>query len=66
MAGGGLRLANLVDVLRRSGVSCLHGSLARKPDFNGSAADRLEGDVRETVRLMRIEFAEIEVATRAV
>jgi copper homeostasis protein len=66
MAGGGLRLANLVEVLHRSGVSCLHGSLTRKSDFNGSAWDRLETDVRECVRLMRSEFEEVETATRAV
>jgi copper homeostasis protein len=30
MAGGGLRLANLAEVVRRTGVSYLHGSLTRR------------------------------------
>jgi len=30
MAGGGLRLANLEEVVRRTGVSYLHGSLTRR------------------------------------
>jgi copper homeostasis protein len=59
IAGGGLRLATLADVVRRSGSFSLHGSLTRT---NGSAArsDRaaLEADVREAVRLLRGEFRE--------
>jgi copper homeostasis protein len=59
IAGGGLRLATLADVVRRSGSFSLHGSLTRP---NGSAArsDRaaLEADVREAVRLLRGEFRE--------
>jgi copper homeostasis protein len=30
MAGGGLRLSNLAEVVRRTGVSYLHGSLTRR------------------------------------
>ena len=63
IAGGGLNLETLTEVVRRSGVSCLHGSLTRK---NGShAAEKnpaagemamLEADVREAVRLLRREL----------
>jgi copper homeostasis protein len=54
MAGGGLQLANLVEVLRRSGVSCLHGSLTRKGPGSPSAFDPalLEADLRQALRLM--------------
>lgn len=58
MAGGGLRLANLVEVLRRAEVTCLHGSLTRKRNGKTLTADPivLEADVREAVRLMNAEF----------
>ena len=68
MAGGGLRLTNMVDVVRRTGILCLHGSLTRA---DASHADNIknargeqvahnhqatiEADVREAVRLLRIE-----------
>ena len=62
MAGGGLRLDNLADVVQRTGVTCLHGSLIRKDVLTGSGSPRnadkaaykptvLEDDVREAVRL---------------
>jgi copper homeostasis protein len=35
MAGGGLKLANLAEVVRRTGVSCLHGSLTRRNGTRG-------------------------------
>jgi copper homeostasis protein len=56
MAGGGLQLANLVEVLQRSGVSCLHGSLTRKAPGHPSAFDPalLEADLREALRLVRL------------
>lgn len=57
IAGGGLRLENLTEVVRISGVFCLHGSLSRrngKPMGSARAAD-----VREAVRLMRAEAAEL-------
>jgi copper homeostasis protein len=66
MAGGGLQLASLVEVLRKTGVSHLHGSLARKPGTNGAGHQNgktpagsglLEADVREAVRLLHREFA---------
>jgi copper homeostasis protein len=70
MAGGGLRLTNLMEVVRRTGVSCLHGSLTRRPmegdEMDGmltgkehipvSASSLLEADVRESVRLLHHEF----------
>jgi copper homeostasis protein len=67
MAGGGLRLANLAEVVRRSGVTCLHGSLSRP---GSQAADGLtqqaglkqqnglEEDIREAVRLLQQECLE--------
>ena len=67
MAGGGLRLASLVEVLERTGVRFLHGSLTRRAgkssreSFNGHTAvgkaDILETDVRTAVRLLRGHFA---------
>lgn len=59
MAGGGLTLANLVQVVRRSGVSRLHGSLSGSRQ-NGCGEREcatedvamLEGDVREAIRLL--------------
>jgi copper homeostasis protein len=58
IAGGGLRLESLVEVVRRAGVYSLHGSLSRK---NGSASTShnghaLEDDVREAVRLLNGEY----------
>lgn len=53
MAGGGLKLKNLPEVVRKSGVSCLHGSLSRST----GAAAVLE-DVREAIRLLQIECLE--------
>jgi copper homeostasis protein len=66
MAGGGLRLASIVEVLERTRVCRLHGSLTRragKPgpeSVNGHTAvgntDILENDVRTAVRLLREHF----------
>ncbi len=67
MAGGGLRLDNLAEVVRRTGVSFLHGSLTRRDAGNGTEPPRnertamckptvLEADVREAVRLFHQEF----------
>ena len=58
IAGGGLRLATLTQVVRRSGNFSLHGSLTRK---NGHRTPReaqvlLEADVREAIRLLRTEY----------
>jgi copper homeostasis protein len=59
MAGGGLKLASMIEVLERSGVRCLHGSLTRKAGENtdGSGAEVLEADVRTAVQLMNDHFA---------
>jgi copper homeostasis protein len=67
MAGGGLRLASLVEVLEQTGVRFLHGSLTRRVaksdrmNCNGHTAagkaDILETDVRSAVRLMHGHFS---------
>lgn len=58
IAGGGLRLATLTQVVRRSGNFSLHGSLTRKNGNHSPQAAQalLEADVREAVRLLRSEF----------
>jgi copper homeostasis protein len=60
MAGGGLKLGNLPEVVRRSGVTCLHGSLSRptKTADSGQALSVLEGDIREAIRLLQQECLE--------
>jgi copper homeostasis protein len=59
MAGGGLKLQNLAEVVRRSGVTCLHGSLARSRNGSGpSQASVLEEDLREAIRLLQQECLE--------
>jgi copper homeostasis protein len=64
MAGGGLRLTNLAEVVRQSGVSCLHGSLGRPKTASGPAPEpalgpakqlALEEDLREAIRLLQQE-----------
>ena len=67
IAGGGLRLGKLLEVVRRSGTFSLHGSLLRR---NGEMvrepdAAVLEADVREAVRLLRHEFRRREPAAHA-
>jgi copper homeostasis protein len=57
MAGGGLRLANLAEVVRRTGVTCLHGSLSRKVPGVG-LREQLEADLREAIRLLQQECLE--------
>jgi copper homeostasis protein len=54
IAGGGLRLGNLLEVVRRSGVCSLHGSLTREAyaDYNGNSR-ALEMSVRKALRLLR-------------
>ncbi len=56
MAGGGLRLTNLADVVRRTGVTYLHGSLKRNRAGEDVTVDAqvLEADVREAVWLFRL------------
>lgn len=67
MAGGGLRLDSMAEVLQCTGVRFLHGSLTRRVAKYGpmncnrhtavGKADILETDVRSAVRLMRSHFA---------
>ncbi|MFC5860839.1 copper homeostasis protein CutC [Acidicapsa dinghuensis] len=55
MAGGGLRLGNLAQVVRRTGITCLHGSLSQHPKEDPSHRIVLTDDVREAVRLLQQE-----------
>jgi copper homeostasis protein len=64
MAGGGLRLASMVEVLEQTGLRCLHGSLTRRAgdglpesDQTGGPTETLLADVRTAVRLMSSHFA---------
>jgi copper homeostasis protein len=58
MAGGGLRLGNMADVLARTGVGWLHGSLKRRSGGDAEQAGAgdavLEADVRAAAGLLRI------------
>jgi copper homeostasis protein len=76
MAGGGVRLENLAEILNRTGVSFLHGSFVRRDgrkvssaEHNGHSAEeslvQLHSDVREAVRLFHREVADrkLPVAT---
>ena len=75
MAGGGLELAAMGEILERTGVRCLHGSLTRKADIRGREssnehaavgnADILEVNVRKAVQLMQGHFAKRQIATPA-
>ena len=51
IAGGGLRLENLAQVIRLSGVFCLHGSLSRR--HRAKTGPAVESDVREAVRVLQ-------------
>ncbi len=66
MAGGGLRLTNLVQVLRRSEVSTLHGSLSRRPmrPLSANPAEALEADVRDAVGLLQSELGALDTAAQ--
>jgi copper homeostasis protein len=57
IAGGGLKLETLAEVIRISGIFCMHGSLSRR-NGNG-AAHALVDDVREAVRVLRVYAAEL-------
>jgi len=71
MAGGGLKLASMAEVLERTGVRCLHGSLTRRAPESGSQrtdehsaagkSDMLEADVRAAVKLLHDHFAADEI-----
>jgi len=58
IAGGGLRLESLVELVRRSGVYSLHGSLNRRNGAHQAAehGGQLEADVREAIRLLEAEL----------
>jgi copper homeostasis protein len=71
MAGGGLKLSNLSEVVRRSRVTCLHGSLSRTRSASSQRSDKpnsgkqavaarsvFEEDVREALRLLQQECLE--------
>jgi copper homeostasis protein len=59
MAGGGLRLSNLPEVVRRSRVTCLHGSLSRTRGTSvQSEKSVFAEDVREAIRLLQQECLE--------
>ena len=65
MAGGGVKLGNLAELVRRSGVTCLHGSLSRTRGMGGAGtlpraelAALLEEDIREAIRLLQQECLE--------
>lgn len=61
MAGGGLRLTNLLEVRKISGVTSLHASLLARPAVQDTCSANLQEslpglrveDVREAIRLMR-------------
>jgi len=59
MAGGGLRLATLCEVVRRTGATAFHGSLPHTGGAPSTKASskRLEADVREVVRVLRESVA---------
>ncbi len=64
MAGGGLKLASMAEVLEQTGLRSMHSSLIRRaadglPESvnGGTAAEILEADVRTAVRLMQRHFA---------
>jgi copper homeostasis protein len=67
IAGGGLRLANLAELVRRSETFSVHGSLIRGNGNGTNGADKalLEAHVREAVRLLRNEFRSSEPALLA-
>lgn len=62
IAGGGLRLDTLAEVVRISGVLCIHGSLSRRNGDGASSA--LVADVKEAVRLLRTQAADLAGAAR--
>jgi len=57
IAGGGLRLENVVEIVRRTGVLSLHGSLSRRNGHSSpkDALNWLEADVRHAVALLQRE-----------
>ncbi len=73
MAVGGLRLANVFEVIGRTGVSYLHGSLtewrqnaAGTRTWTTADGEALEANVREALRLFRQALSVREVPSEAV
>lgn len=62
IAGGGLRLATLPEVVQRSGTFSLHGSLTNSNGSKSARVDavRLEADIREAVRLLHSEYDQMQ------
>ncbi|WP_263350624.1 copper homeostasis protein CutC [Acidicapsa acidisoli] len=58
MAGGGLRLASMAEVVRRSRVTKLHGSLLRPGVSGTDRRSLLELDIREAMRVLKQECLE--------
>jgi copper homeostasis protein len=75
MAGGGLELATIGEVLERTGIRCLHGSLTRRAEDCGreslsehtavGSADILEVNVRRAVQLMQVHFVKRQIQAPA-
>jgi copper homeostasis protein len=60
MAGGGLKLTNLAEVVQRSAVTTLHGSLSRvRPAASKEEAHQaLVDDIKEAIRLLQQDCLE--------
>ncbi len=68
VAGGGLRLASLAQLVRRSGVYSLHGSLSHENGAVSSGANqhKLEDTVRQAVQLLRSQHSELNGSAREI
>jgi copper homeostasis protein len=64
MAGGGLRLTDIAELVRRTGVSFLHGSLIRKVPGQPNPEVQ-EADIREAIRMLQSVSTENELVARA-
>jgi copper homeostasis protein len=64
MAGGGLRLPDVAEIARRTGVSFLHGSLIRKVPGQPNPEVQ-EADIREAIRMLQCLSAEDELVAKA-
>lgn len=53
MAGGGLKLANIEELMQRSGVTALHASLLRREEGEELRCEHLLDDLREAIARMR-------------
>jgi copper homeostasis protein len=69
MAGGGLKLTNLAEVVRRTGVSYLHGSLTRRnanpmQSENGEANGKQAGNGHSAVDALLMLEADVRESIR--